>query len=277
MKNLFTLPGHTIKALVRRDFYSITKGWGPYAAAAVSFLASSFLLKNYLGTMKMDDIMVSADPLNFPLLISLVVVSFYLAIVSTISISREKDQGTLEVLFYGPVNSSSYLVSKYLADMFVYLLLAGLLVVYFLAVSLVTNIAVSWSLVKAIIMSVFSASCIICFSLFVSSFTSKMRSSIIWLVAILLLFLAIQSSHNILLSLSEEAVSPVLVYLRNTLSLFSGILDWVSPFSLLDRGMESISIGNPKLYVMNVVFALVYSVVFLLASMLVLERKGVRG
>jgi len=266
----------TVQALVKRDFYSSLRGWGLYVATFVSFLASSFLLKNYLGTIKEKNILISSDPLNFPLLISLVAISFYLAIVSVVSISREKDQGTLEVLFYGRVNCTSYLVAKFLADMLVYLFFVCFLILYFMALSALTNLGFSWALVKGIFLSIFSVSCVISFSLFISSLTSKMRSSIIWLVAVLSVFLAIQVSHSLLVRLQEGAPSTSQQYLRTTLGVLSQSMGWISPFSYLRRGMESISIGSTRLYGMNILYSLIYSLILLVSAVIVLERKGVR-
>ena len=277
MRSRFSFASHPTKALVRRDFLSTLKGWGLYLAAFLSLLASSFILKSHLGAIKENNILISSDPLNYPLFISLVIVSFYLAIISVISISREKDQGTLEVLFYGPVNSSSYLVAKYTKDMLLYLVMVCFFFVYFTAVSSLTNLAFSWSLVKAIFLSIFLVSCIVSFGLFISSLTSRMRTSIIWLVGILLAFLAIQIFHTMLVSLEEEALSSSLLYLRKTLEMVSRGTGWISPFSYLNRGMQSIAIGSMRLYGMSILYSLVYSFILLVSSVLILEAKGVRG
>ena len=88
-----------VKALAKKDLSAATKRWGPYVAATISFLASSLVLKKYLSGIGDNNILIASDPLNFPLYISLVVVSFYIALISAITISSEKDRGTLEVLF----------------------------------------------------------------------------------------------------------------------------------------------------------------------------------
>lgn len=277
MRSRFSPASHTARVLVKRDFLSALKGWGLYVAAFVSLLASSFILRSHLGAIKENNILISSDPLNYPLFISLVVISFYLAIISVISISREKDQGTLEVLFYGPVNCSSYLAAKYIKDMLLYLVMVGFFFVYFGAVSGFTNLAFSWSLVKAIFLSIFLVSCIVSFGLFISSLTSRMRTSIIWLVGILLVFLAVQIFHTMLISLEEEALSSSLLYLRKTLEMVSHGIGWISPFSYLNRGMQSIAIGSTLLYGMSILYSLIYSFVLLVFSVLILEAKGVRG
>jgi len=277
MSTLSFLPGSTVKALVKRDFSAAIKSWGPYVAAAVSFLASSLVLKNYLNGVGDNNILISADPLNFPLYISLVVISFYLAIMSAVSISSERDRGTLEVLFYGPVNNASYLLSKYMADMAIFSFLIGLLIPYFIFVSLLTNLALSWSLAKGLVLAVFSASCIISFSLFVSTATSKMRNSVIWMVALLGAFLAVQLANGILLRLDDSAVSPLVLYVKSTINVINTGIGWATPFASLNKGVQAIVIGSDRQYIGSILFAIVYSAFFLAASTAVLRKKGVQA
>jgi ABC-type transport system involved in multi-copper enzyme maturation permease subunit len=265
----------TVKALVKRDLSVAANSWGPYVATTISFLASSLVLKNYLNGIGDNNILIASDPLNFPLYISLVVISFYIAIISAIAISSEKDHGTLEVLFYGPVNRTSYLLSKYIADMTIFLFLIGLLIPYFIVVTMLTNLALSWSLLKGIGLSVFSASCIISFSLLVSTATSKMRNSVIWLVVLLGGFLSIQLTNGILLRMSVDALSPLFQYLRRTIHLINTGTEWVTPFAPLNKGIQAIVISNDQLYFGSILFALLYSLIFFAASVAVLRKKGV--
>jgi len=273
----FSLSIQTVKALSKRDLYSTLRSWGIYVVAFLSFIASSFILKNYLDSIQADDILISADPLNYPLFISVIIISFYLAILSAISISREKDQGTLEVLFYGPVSSLTYILGKYIKDILTYLVMVVFFLVYFWGVSLLTNLGFSYGLLKTILVSIFSVSCIVSFGLFISSLTGKMRNSIIWLVGILALFLAIQIGQTILLGMPEENMSPVLTYLGDTLSVVSQAINWISPFSYLTRGIDSVQLGNTLLYGLNILYSLVYSAILLLLSIFILKRKGVKG
>ena len=276
MRIMTSLSWNTLKVLVKKDLLTHIKSWGPYLTVTISFLTSSLILKKYMDGIGNNNILVTSDPLNFPLYISLVIVSFYLAIISVIAISRERDQGTLEVLFYGPVNNTSYIFSKYLADMIVFLFQVGFLIAYFVFVSKLTNLALSWHLVKGIVLSLFSASCVISFSLLISTATSKMRNSVIWIVALLGAFLSIQLANGILLRLNAGTSAPLVQYLKSTINLVNAGIQWVTPFASLNKGVEAISIGNNQFYAVSILFALLYSSFFLAASVVVLSKKGVR-
>jgi len=272
-----SLSTHSMRVLIKRELISSLYGWGVYAAMFVSLLVSSFILRNFLRGIKEENIFISSYPLNFPLFVSVVIISFYLVVVSAISISREKEQGTLEVLFYGPVSSSSFLLGKYFTDMILYIIILGFFVVYLLGVSFLTNLGFTYALVKALFLSIFLASCVISFGLFISSLTGRVRSSIIWLVGILLAFLALWFLQRMFLTFPSEAFTSWLLYLRKTLSVTQHLINWISPFSYLSRGMESIRVGSMKPFLINILYSVIYSVILLVLSIYILKAKGVRA
>jgi len=272
-----SLSTRSMRVLTKRELVSSLYGWGFYVAIFISFLVSSFILRNFLRGIKEDNIFITSYPLNFPLFVSVVIISFYLVIVSAISISREKEQGTLEVLFYGPVSSSSFLLGKYFTDMLLYIIIVGFFALYFFGVSLLTNLGFTLALGKALVVSIFLASCMVSFGLFISSLTGRVRSSIVWLIGILLAFLVIWFLQNMFFNIPSEALSSWLLYLQKTLSVASYIINWVSPFSYLSRGMESIRIGSMKPFLLNILYSIIYTVCLLALSIYILKAKGVRG
>ncbi|MCD6407080.1 ABC transporter permease subunit [Candidatus Aerophobetes bacterium] len=266
-----------MKILAKRELLSSLYGWGLYIAIFISFLVSSFILKNFLQGIRENNIFISSYPLNFPLFTSVVIISLYLVIVSAISISREREQGTLEVLFYGPVSSFSFLMGKYITDMLLYFIILGFFAIYFLGVSLLTNLGFTIALVKAFVVSIFLASCVISFGLFISSLTGKVRSSIVWLIGILLAFLGIWFLQNIFLRIPSEALSSWMRYLQKTIGIIYHFVNWVSPFSYLSRGMESIWLGSLKPFLLNILYSVLYTVILLALSVHILRAKGVRA
>ncbi|HPU08675.1 MAG TPA: ABC transporter permease subunit [Candidatus Atribacteria bacterium] len=266
------------KTLFKRDFLYTLYSWGYYAAIFASFLVSSFILKNFVDGIREEDILVSAYPLHQPLYITLVIISIYLVIVSAISISREREQGTLEVLFYGPVTAGNFLWSKYFKDLLLGIIALGFTAVYFYLVSYFTNLGFTIGLIKALFMGIFLISCVVSFGLFISSLTGRIRSSVITLLAILGAFLAIQLAYGALLGLGEEAtISLPLLYLRQTLSyIFQGI-NWISPFAFLSRGLDAVVLESWSLYLANIAYCLIYSLIFIVLSIFTMNRRGVKA
>jgi len=268
--------GKITKILLKRDLLYSLFSWGYYGVLFVSFFASSFILKNFLDGIREDDILVTAFPLNYPLYITIIIISLYLVLVSAISISREREQGTLEVLFYGPVTSRNFLMAKYWKDFFLGVISLGFAAVYFYLVSALTNLGFTPGLIRALIMGVFLISCVVSFGIFISSLTGRVRSSIITLIAVLGAFLTIQFSYSTLLGMEKESMSVSLFYIRQTLQLVFQGINWVSPFAYLSRGLDSVVLENWPLFITNVLYCVIYSVVLLLLSVLNMNRRGVK-
>ena len=262
--------------LLKRDLLYSLYSWGYYGVLFISFFASSFILKNFLDGIREDDILVSAFPLNYPLYITIIIISLYLVLISAISISREREQGTLEVLFYGPVTSRNFLMAKFWKDFFLGVISLGFTAIYFFLVSFFTNLGFTSGLARALIMGVFLISCVVSFGLFISSLTSRVRSSVITLLAIFGAFLAIQFSYNTLLGLEKESLPISLFYIRETLQLIFKGINWVSPFAYISRGLDSVILDNWSLFFTNVLYCIVYVVVFLSLSIFIMNRRGVR-
>jgi len=277
MKQDFTLSTHTVKVLAKRDLFSTLRGLGLYIVSSISFLAASFIIKNYVDSIKKKDILVSFNPSDSAFYISVVILAVYLALVSASSISRERDSGTLEVLFYGPVSYSSYILGKYLNTMLSYLVVVVLFFAYFLGISSFTNLGFSYNLIKIIFISIFSVSCIVSFGLFISSFTKRVRNSIVWTVGIFLFFLSIQLAYTLFLKLPENNLSSTLIYLEKSLFVLSTyMVGWFSPFSYLKRGVEAVSADDLKLYGKSIIYCIIYSAILLSLAILFLQKRGIR-
>ncbi len=268
----------TIKVLTKRDLVSALHGWGIYVVTVISFLLSSFFLGRYLGGIREDNILISTDPLrDFLFFPSVIIISFYLTILSSVSVSRERDQGTLEILFYGPVSSLAFIIAKYLKEMLTYLIIVVFFFAYFWGVSGLTNLGFSYGLAKAIFLSIFLVSCWISFGLFISSLTSRVRNSILWVVGVFLALWALYFGQGLLLSLSTEEMPAFLSYIGGAVSFIYQAVWWISPLSYLSRGMDAVNVGSIWLYGMSILYSIIYSVVLIILSIFILKRKGVRG
>jgi len=220
--------------------------------------------------------LMMSDPLNYPLYIATLISSFYLALISSLSISREKDHRTIEVLFYGPIDCTSFVIAKYINAILSYLVMVLFFLVYFVLISFLTNFIFSFSFVNLIILSIFLASCMISFGLFLSSITTRIRSSIILFISITLGFFAIQMLYRILGNTKPELLSTPLLYLKNIIEIvYVWCIQWISPFSYFDRGLKAVSLGIYRDYGISIASSLVYSAVMVFLSVLILKKKGI--
>ena len=268
---------NAVRVITKRELKStFFYGVGIYLAIFVSLLISSLLLKNYLDGIKDQGMLMMSDPLNYPLFITTLISSFYLAIISSISISREKDHQTIEVLFYGPIDYVSFVIAKYVNGIIAYLIMVLFFLVYFFFISFLTNFSLSFNFARLIILSIFLASCMISFGLFLSSLTTRIRSSIISFIGIAVGFFAVQILYRILGGTKPELLSTPLLYLRNIMEVFYvWCIQWISPFSYFDRGLTAVSLGIYWEYVISIISSLLYSIIMVLFSILILRKKGI--
>jgi ABC-type transport system involved in multi-copper enzyme maturation permease subunit len=267
---------NTIWVLAKRELRATIYGVGIYLAILISLIISSVILQNYLRAVSRDRMLITASPLSYPLFIATTVCAIYLALASVTSIAREKDMKTLEVLFYGPVDHTSYILSKYIKGLLSYIFIILFLAVYFAIASITSNLGLSVKLPSVLLLSLFLSSCVITFGIFVSTLTESVRTSILLFIGIVGGLIAIQVTHGALIKMEEANLSPPFIYLRNTLSIINAGVKWASPFYYLTEGMEAVSIGSVAKYSLSAVFSIIYSIIALILSILVIIKKGVK-
>jgi len=266
---------NTIHQIAVRELRSTARGPGIYVVMTVSAIVAAVLLRSVVYAITQNGLMVIASPLNNPLYVSTAISATYLALLSALSISRERDQRTLEVLFYGPVDAWGYIGGKYVEQMAAFSVMAAWHLVYFFLASLITNFGMSSSFVLLLIMSVFVASCLVSFGIFISSLVKSARGAIILFVGLTVLFLASDAVYQVLNSLPGET-SGVLAWVRTAANWLDRVLEWISPFAYLRRGMDAVALQNAVRYGFGVLCSLVYSATLLCLSVWLFRRRGIR-
>jgi len=267
---------NTIWVLTKRELRLTLVGKGIYFAIMTSLLISSVILGNYLGAISRDGILITADPLSYPLFIATTVSAIYLALSSVTAIAREKDMQTLEVLFYGPVDHTSYILSKYLKEMLSYTFISLFLSSYFVAASIISKLELSIEFLWVLFLSFAICSCIIALGILISALTESVRTSVFLFIVILGAWMTLHVAHEVLIKMDAEQLSLPIVYLRSTLSVIVFWTKWLSPFHYLSEGMEAVSIGNSAKWSMCVIFPMIHSTIALFLSILVITKKGIR-
>jgi ABC-type multidrug transport system permease subunit len=182
----------------------------------------------------------------------------------------------LEVLFYGPVSYSAYVLGKCAKGVLSYLLILLFLSAYFLLSSLSTNLGLSTRFIGFIVFSLLLSTSVIAFGILVSTLTDTVRGAVLVFVVIVGGLLAIQFSHEALMEMDESRMAPQLSYLRDTLSTVRSAVKWISPFYYIHKGMEAVSLGSAGKYLFSATSSLLYSGVALALSIGTLKGKGVR-
>jgi ABC-type transport system involved in multi-copper enzyme maturation permease subunit len=267
---------HPIKAIIKREAKSSFFGLGLYIAATIACFVASFIFNSYINTVQGNNIMVMASPLNNPLFYAVIVAALYTAISSSTALSREKDKGTLEILFYGPVDYASIILAKFLEDLVSFLIIMLLVTLYFVYAAITTNLGFSITYLYTVILAVFLAASMSSFGLWLSSLTTRIRTSILLFILIMGGFLGIQFLEGYILTLKPENLSLSMIYIMGVVSNILRVIKWASPFNYLTNGINAVALGSTSLYLENMLGALVYTALLLTLTVYTLKWKGVR-
>lgn len=265
---------YAAKVISIRGAGSAINGIGFYVILGLSFLLSSYILKTYLDAVQQTGLAIMRRPLDVPLSWSVQLCSAYLAVIATISIAHERDQGTLEVLFYGPVDSFSYVLGKYAEHMIVFGAMVVFYVAYFALASVVTGFGFSLSFLATLALSVVLVSCMVAFGICLSSIIKNTKTCIVVLIGLIAGMIVFQYVYAKTLSIHPDS-SSVMVYAKHLISIVNGLVRWVSPISYLQRGFEALAIESVSGYAGSVLTSLAYTIIFLGLAVVCFDRRGV--
>ncbi len=264
---------HLARTIQRRDLRATLHSFSLYITLSVAIAAAATVLRNYVKSVQDDGLYVLAHPFVVPFFATAILSSIYMAIVSTTTVARERDRGSLEVLFYSPIDIVAYLLGKYLALMSTFVLMVIVYVVVLLTCALVTNLSFDLTLSWAAVLSVATASAVVAVGILLSTLDWSARG------AILLVLLGIQAGYDRVPGLtggSAQGQSGLLLFLQTIWGWLNHILEWLSPFACLERGIDALLRGSAGEYVLVLGLSSFYTVVAFGLAVRTLRRKGVR-
>ncbi len=271
---------NAVVALQRRERRGLFFGPGLYVTIFIALIASVLLLRNHLAYAEDNGVAVMSRPLIIPFFFSIVLASTYLALVSTTSIAREREQGTLEVLFYGPIDDVAYVVGKFATPLLACAAVVLLDLLWALLFARLTNFLFSFDLILVALLALASGAAIVAFSILVSTMTRSARTAVIVFLLVAGVFAAIQGGHEALsfFAPAPEAnrLSPMF-FLRDTLAVLNHVAEWLSPFAYLSRGIDALVVGDWMGYISMIGLAVLSTGVFLILATRMLARQGVRA
>jgi len=271
---------HAINTLQQRASQSKLWGWGVFILMSISFGISSILIINIIKFSKENIILTSKQPLLLPLLINSLLVSLYLALLASTSISKEYKNGTLEILMVAPVDEFSFIVGNYLAHIkvFAFTLLAALVWAYLNIWYL--NFSPRLDILTLLFSTLFMASELIAFGILTAVWGGKTKNALIYFILIVLLFGGIQLANFIVSGIVQMGNAPVshsLILVRNALSTINRLINWISPYAQLRYAMEAILEHRVITFLLSSAGMLLETAIMLFGSLWLLKKKGVRG
>jgi len=260
---------HIISVIGKRDFLISFRTFWFYGALLLSLLIASFSIASYLAYVEQNGLLVIKNPLFPPLIIVTLVGAGYLGLWAAISMATERIRGTLEVLFYGPVDVISFILGKSLGLFGVYPLIMLGWTLYIFYASLITRLPLPEHLPLILLLSSGLVLDVIGFGALLSVLLNSIRSTALMSIAIFGLSLAIPLGEPFWL---EWVAYPI----RQQLSSILALIRWISPFTYLWQGLLAIEVGDFTSYVFNLFAGMIYAGFALGLACYSLRRKGVR-
>jgi ABC-type transport system involved in multi-copper enzyme maturation permease subunit len=270
---------HAARIVGGRASRSSLLSLGLYVTVTLSLFFSSLLVRNNLEFANENSLVVMIRPLYLPVFVSTVLLSLYLALIATLGVARERDRGTLMVLFFGPMDEWSYLFGRLLGQtaLFGFVLLANL--AWALALASLTNLVFHWDILLVLLVALLVNGAVVSFGLFMAAYGRSSRASLVLFVVVTLVALAIQFGDQAILQFAAQAQpnrrDPIL-FLRQLLATMNQIIQWLSPYVQFSQAMDALVVGNMLRVVGHSIMIALQGTVLFMAAVWTLKRSGVQ-
>jgi ABC-2 type transport system ATP-binding protein len=261
-------------AIARRELLALRRSPTPLVALVMSLGGGAIAGRSALGEAGGAGPVAEPGPLYLPLFIAVLVLTAALAFIGTTSVARERESGTLEVLFYGPVDATAFVAGKFAALVMAYLGLGFAVAVALLAVAGAMGVRFGADVLLALPLSVLSAAHAGALGLALSALAASVRSAVLVLVAVAWVTLAIHGGAAIFAALPAQTGTAADV--AAAFDAANRALSLVSPYAHLDRAVQAARTVDPGPFAVAVASSAASTAALLMAAVLGLRRRGVR-
>lgn len=267
---------HAISVVQRRDLLGTLFAPGIYVAVALGMVGALVVVRGHVDAIGRNRILILSDAFSLPFFVATTIGMLFLALVSVATIAREREAGTLETLFYGPVDHTAYVLAKHTAQVAAFAVMSVWSAVLLLSYAGLSGLRLGLEFLPEVVLSVFAAAGVAAFGLFVSTLTRGARSAFALFFAAAALFLGIRVGAEALSGIPVTNNFSPLLFVRGLFIGLDGLLGYVSPFAVFENGVDAVVRGSALEYLGMLALCCVHVAVLLTASIRLLERRGVR-
>jgi ABC-type transport system involved in multi-copper enzyme maturation permease subunit len=258
-----------------REARAVMRGIGAYVALTLALVAAVWVLLLDVRTLEGAGLLVLADPFRSPLAIAMLVLVTFLALSAAVSTARDRESGTLEVLFYAPVDEITCVLGKVGGLLVVYGAALPLLLAAFALLALITGFALRPAILVSLSLSVVPAAAVISFGVLLSIGTSRVRTAVLLLVGASAVLLGAALAYGMVLLVPVTDPSSPVLALRDALAALDAIVRWISPFAYLERLVDGALTGAWRTTLMGLAAAVGYTLLMMAGAAYWLRRRGV--
>jgi len=250
-------------------------GISGYAAITIALTVATWILLVDVRALAASGHLVLADPFGPSLTVAMLVLALFLAVSAAVSAARDRESGTLEVLFYGPVDEISYVLGKIGGLLLAYLAALPLLLASFSLLALMTGFLLTSVILASLILSIVPAAEIIGFGVLLSIGTDRVRTAVLLLVGVTAVLLGITVTYSMVLLIPIEDPSSPVLPLRDALATLYAAVRWVSPFAYLERVVDAAVTGAWRTAAVSLAVAVAYTAIIIFLAAYWMRRRGV--
>jgi len=260
-----------------REAKAAMRGWGGYLALCDATLAAAWMLIIETRALNASGILVRADIFSAPLAASLLVMALFLAVWAAVSAARDRESGTLEVLFYSPVDELSYILGMVGGLILAYLASLPVLLASLFLLALITGFTLTPGVLAGLPLSVLPAAEIVSFGVLLAVGTDGVRGALLLLTGVAVLLFGVAIGYRmVLLFPIEDAASPLLP-LRDALAALNLVVEWISPFAYFERIVAGVTSGAWRTAAISLAAAILYTAAAIGLASVWLRRRSVVG
>ncbi len=276
VSNNSSLRFNAIQRIARQQVRDTLLGWNFYVTASVAVLIAVALVYNSVRFVETSGLNIMTRPFFAPLQFAATIAILYVTIEATLAVARPREQGSLQVLFFAPIDVPAFIAANFVAGVLIYILFLAVIIPPLLLLVLITNFAVPTALLWGLVPSILVAGTSIAFGLFISAAAPSVRAAILILVAALILLLLIQVGYTALLSIPPtNRFYDALLFLRVVLRAVQDFLRWFSPFQMMEAVLDASMRADVTSLLKHIGAATLVTALWLAAAVWALRRKGV--
>lgn len=248
--------------------------FGGPLALAVAIAAAAWMILLDLRQLQSSGLVVRSHALGTPLAAALLIALLFLGTFATASVARDRESGTLEVLFYGPIDELSYGLGKLLGLILAYATALPLITACFALFAWVTGFAFDAELPAGAVLSLAPAAEVAAFAVLVSVSVDRVRSAVLLFIAAAAFLIGTGVAYQfILLVPIDDAASP-LIPIRDALATLDSMIGWLSPFARLQRMLADLGSGTWPSVGAAVLLSAAFAAVMIALAAWILRRRN---
>ncbi|WP_309085676.1 ABC transporter permease subunit [Chelativorans sp.] len=215
--------------IFRRDLMRLVANPGTWVMMAAMTFAATLVLRNLVSTFDTESVLVSTLP-GGAVAGGLIAVAAMLAAIHTATaIAAEQENGTLEVLFAGPVNAADFAVAKMLRGLAVAALLVAPILYQLAAIGLLSNLMMGWRAALLLVLAVPLCAPAIGLGLVISSLCRSARAAVVLSTGFFAFLILLHLSFLRLAAADPAELDLFAHYLREAALGAAPVLSWLSP------------------------------------------------